>query len=207
MEEEEFKVNGDLKAFYKDVELWDALQKEQKRSGQGIARGYDKLPPDESIKRRKEMVIEDVAKANKFTLAREYQWVEDAINKIGLRDSEVLTTISAFEFEFDSLKEKMWLSKINHCLALEKAKFHGRLEDQKESIDAKFTEEQEQITAKMVAHKLLEGDDHRISLQFGGPTDPQKIISILNETGAFIQSQMPFKNMGIFIPQGTTKKG
>lgn len=185
MEEEEFKVNGELKSFYKDVELWDALQKEQKRSGQGIARGYDKLPPDELIKRRKERVIEDVAKANKFTLAREYQWVEDAINKIGLRDSEVLTTISTFEF--DSLKGKMWLSKINHCLALEKAKFHGRLEDHKEAIDAKFTEEQDQITAKMVAHKLLEGDV---------PVD----IS-MDEAG-----KLPFKNMGIIIPAGRPRK-
>lgn len=148
---------------------------------------------------------EYIAQQHNMTLARERDWIDRTIKIIGIYDFKPYAAKTSRRYgkgirtvedqvkseSMDSLRHSMWNSRVDHLLAIEVSKFHGRYEVEKESIDAQFTEEQEAITAKMVAHKLTNGDD----------------LDVRRYPSTDESAQMPFKHMGIMIPKGINKFG
>lgn len=211
------EINGQVYLFSKDLfeQAQKFMESQQKAMADYIFGGvgkdagqpvFDTKILEALIKELKGDAVEYIAQQHKMTLAREYDWIGRAVKIIGIDDFNPYAAKTSRRYgkgirtvddqvkseSMDSLRHSIWNSKVDNLLAIEVSKFHGRYEDEKDAIDAKFKEEQEAITAKMVAHKLTNGDD----------LDVRKYPYTMDES-----AQMPFKNMGIMIPKGTNKFG
>lgn len=187
-----YEINGQVYLLSKDLfeQEQKFIESQQKAMADYIFGGVSKDAGQQGD------AVEYIAQQHNMSLAREYDWIERAINTVTMNGFHPLhgtTTVGkmeAYKMGFNEssmqrLKHDMWNSKVNHLLAIERSKFHDRYEDEKEAIDAQFTEEQEAITAKMVALKLTDGDDY---------------ITIV------CPEDQPFKNGGILLPNGKSKQ-
>lgn len=212
-----YEVNGQVYVYHKGLHEMEQKFIDQQAQQKGLAgmfgsigktagqTVFDNKMIEARLKEIEGAAAEYIAQQHKMTLAREYDWIDRAIKIIGIDDFKpyaaktsrrygkgIRTVEDQVESEsMDSLRHSMWNSKVNHLLAIERSKFHDRYEDEKEAIDAQFTEEQEAITAKMVAHKLTNGDD----------------LDVRRYPSTDESAQMPFKHMGIMIPKGINKFG
>lgn len=174
-----YEINGQVYLLSKD--LFDQEQKfiesQQKAMADYIFGGVSKYTGQhvfdiEKLEARLKEIqgdaVEYIAQQHGMSLAREYDWIGGAIKLIGIEDYKPYapTKSRSGDANMDALKHRLWNSKVDHMLAIEVSKFHGRYEDEKDAIDAKFKEEQEAITAQMVAHKLTNGDDQSVLDQY-----------------------------------------
>jgi hypothetical protein len=128
--------------------------------------------------------VRHVCNCHALSLAREVIWAEEAVNKVGI-DGFVTVIKSGLE-SMTGLKMALWEAKIDECIRISKAIFHG-YETTINGIKSNAKALQDEITAKMVAHKLAHGDKD----------DPRYVVGV----------DPPFKNIGIFIPQIIIKTG
>lgn len=101
----------------------------------------------------KNSAIENICTRNQITSSRERKWAEWAVIRIGFSDYKVPDYTP-----FRRLRLTLWESKADHFISVQRALHHNNFKLAKE-LDEKYRLEHEELTAKIMAHVLIHGNE------------------------------------------------